>query len=257
MFHTVYLSFEGGNVGRDYIGKHSSENPYDDYLGSFKDKFFDPSGKIILEYAKTEEGAIEAEVRWQKVFKVVEDPRFSNLSYQNTSKFRLSYCGEESIKKREQSLRDYYSTGEGFKAQGDKTRGKVWYHMPDGTEKRFNEDPGSPWIEGRNEKLGNIVKHNLNPSAGGQVSGKLPWWTNGNETARASECPGEGWVRGRNWESPKSKPIVVVNLETGQEYLFKSATEAASYLGVSREGLSRVARGERNSHKGYKATYLG
>jgi len=78
MYHTVYLSFE--EDGRDYIGKHSTNNPYDEYLGSFKDDTFNPTNKIILEYATTEEGAIKAEIRWQRVFNVVEDPQFVNRS---------------------------------------------------------------------------------------------------------------------------------------------------------------------------------
>lgn len=195
MFHTVYLSFEDGRVGRDYIGKHSSEDPYDNYLGSYRDKSFNPAGKIILEYAKTEEGAVEAEIRWQNVFKVAEDPQFANQSYQNTSKFKLSSCGEEALRRREQSLRDYYSSNEGFKSQGDKTRGKMWYHLPDGTEKRFDRDPGGAWIPGRNDDLGNIVKYNLDHRAGGKVVGKLPWWYNplSGERRRQIDSPGEGW----------------------------------------------------------------
>jgi len=93
MFHTVYLSFEPD--GRDYIGKHSSENPYDDYLGSYKDKSFDPKNKIILEYSTTEEGAVEAEMRWQRVFNVVEDPQFVNRSYQTSNKFVTGFKGGE------------------------------------------------------------------------------------------------------------------------------------------------------------------
>jgi hypothetical protein len=93
MFHTVYLSFEPD--GRDYIGKHSSEDPYDDYLGSYKDKSFDPTNKIILEYSKTEEGAVEAEIRWQKVFKVAENPQFANQSYQTNRGFVLDTRGEK------------------------------------------------------------------------------------------------------------------------------------------------------------------
>jgi hypothetical protein len=91
MFHTVYLSFEPD--GRDYIGKHSSKNPYDDYLGSYKDKSFDPKSKIILEYCKTEEGAVEAEIRWQRVFNVVEDPQFVNRSYQTSARFYFNRTG--------------------------------------------------------------------------------------------------------------------------------------------------------------------
>jgi hypothetical protein len=95
MFHTVYLSFEDGTIGRDYIGKHSTENPYDEYLGSYKDSTFNPTGKIILEYAKTEEGAVEAEIRWQNVFKVAEDPQFANKSYQTSEKFVFNKSGPE------------------------------------------------------------------------------------------------------------------------------------------------------------------
>jgi hypothetical protein len=95
MFHVVYLSFEEGEEGRDYVGKHSSTNPYDEYLGSYKDKSFNPAGKIILEYANTEEGAVEAEVRWQKVFKVVEDPQYANQSYQTNTGFVVDTRGEK------------------------------------------------------------------------------------------------------------------------------------------------------------------
>jgi hypothetical protein len=96
MFHTVYLSFEDGKIGRDYIGKHSSADPYDGYLGSYKDSAFNPTGKIILEYANTEEGAVEAEIRWQKVFRVAEDPQFANQSYQTSERFVYSKKGPDS-----------------------------------------------------------------------------------------------------------------------------------------------------------------
>ena len=92
MFHTIYLSFE--EDGRDYIGKHSTNNPYDGYLGSFKDDTFDPTNKIILEYATTEEGAIKAEMRWQRVFNVVEELQFANLSYQTSTAFVTGFKGE-------------------------------------------------------------------------------------------------------------------------------------------------------------------
>jgi hypothetical protein len=93
MFHTVYLSFEETPNGRGYIGKHSSVDPYDSYYGSYKDTSFNPSGKIILEYAKTEEGALQAEVRWQKIFEVAEKPEFANRSYQTSSKFNYDLTG--------------------------------------------------------------------------------------------------------------------------------------------------------------------
>ena len=87
MFHTAYNSFESSPGGRDYIGKHSSEDPYDEYRGSFKDEDFNPDSKIILAYSKTAEGAVWFEINFQRVFRVVEDSNFANQSYQTSTGF--------------------------------------------------------------------------------------------------------------------------------------------------------------------------
>lgn len=247
MFHTVYNSFESKTGGRDYIGKHSTEDPYDDYLGSYKDDSFDPDTKIVIAYAKTPQGAVWLEERFQKVFNVVEDPQFANKSYQTSTgydttgakwvrseeqkeRLRQSFSrpetkakrsaankgennprfgvkeSEEAKKKRLQSVSDFYKTPEGFETASRKTLGTTWYHLADGTEGRFNSDPGQPWVRGRNDNLGDIVKHNLNPSSGGKVAGKLPWWYNPltGERRRAIESPGEEWEarKGPNNKTP-------------------------------------------------------
>ena len=87
MYHTVYNSYETKPNGRDYIGKHSTDDPYDDYKGSFADKEFDPDSKIVFAYAKTAEGALWLEIQFQKVFNVVEDPQFANRTYQTSTGF--------------------------------------------------------------------------------------------------------------------------------------------------------------------------
>jgi len=87
MFHTAYNSFESKPNGRDYIGKHSSKDPYDEYKGSFKDETFNPDQKIILAYSKTAEGAVWFEINFQKVFNVVEEPQFVNRSLQTSTGF--------------------------------------------------------------------------------------------------------------------------------------------------------------------------
>jgi hypothetical protein len=89
-FHTVYDSFDSRPQGRDYVGKHSTENPYDDYRGSFKDKTYEPDSKIIVGYAKTAEGAVWLEMQWQRVLGVVEDPQFVNRAYQTNTGFDRS-----------------------------------------------------------------------------------------------------------------------------------------------------------------------
>ena len=95
MFHTVYNSFESRPDGRDYIGKHSTEDPYDDYLGSYKDDSFGPDAKIVIAYAKTPQGAVWLEERFQKVFNVVSDSQFANRSYQTSDKFVTGFKGED------------------------------------------------------------------------------------------------------------------------------------------------------------------
>lgn len=86
-WHIVYLSFETGQTGKDYIGKHSTKNLHDGYLGSYHDPSFHPNSRIILGYYKTAQAAIDAEIQWQKVFQVATDPRFVNQVYQTSSKF--------------------------------------------------------------------------------------------------------------------------------------------------------------------------
>jgi len=90
-FHIVYNSFEP--KGRDYIGKRSTDNPYDDYLGSFSDPTFQPEHKIALAYATSLEGAIWLEMMFQRVFNVVEDPQFANRSVQTSTKFQYDPTG--------------------------------------------------------------------------------------------------------------------------------------------------------------------
>jgi hypothetical protein len=90
-FHIVYNSFEPR--GRDYIGKRSTDNPYDDYLGSFSDPTFQPEHKIALAYATSPEGAIWLEMMFQRVFNVVEDSQFANRSVQTSTKFQYDPTG--------------------------------------------------------------------------------------------------------------------------------------------------------------------
>jgi hypothetical protein len=87
MFHTVYNSYEAKLNGRDYIGKHSTGDPYDDYRGSFSDDGFDPDVKIVMAYSKTAEGALWFEINFHNVFNVARDPQFANRAIQTATKF--------------------------------------------------------------------------------------------------------------------------------------------------------------------------
>jgi hypothetical protein len=88
-YYYTYYSYE--EWGRGYIGSRGCEClPEEDvkYFGSFKDKTFNPTQKIILksDYSTREE-AYADEIILQEYYKVVENPHFVNRSYQNSTKF--------------------------------------------------------------------------------------------------------------------------------------------------------------------------
>jgi hypothetical protein len=89
MYHYTYYSYE--EFGRGYIGKRSCKcSPEEDvkYFGSYTDKTFKPTQKIILETYDTPTEAIVAEIKLQHFFNVVPNPHFANQAYQTSTKFR-------------------------------------------------------------------------------------------------------------------------------------------------------------------------
>ena len=158
MFHTVYNSFESGPNGRDYIGKHSTDDPYDDYMGSFKDKSFKPSDKIVIGYSKTKEGAVWLEIQWQRAFGVVENPQFANKSYQTSTGFdRTGAVDSEETRRKKTQAQMGNKKGLGNKSKTGQTnsqshreavsracKGNAWAAKPitlihpDGVEEAFD-----------------------------------------------------------------------------------------------------------------------
>ena len=88
-YHYVYYSYE--EYGRGYIGSRTCKClPEEDikYFGSYADKTFKPTQKIILknDYL-TRADAYDDEIILQEYYKVVENPHFANRSYQTSIGF--------------------------------------------------------------------------------------------------------------------------------------------------------------------------
>lgn len=97
-YHYVYYSYE--EYGRGYIGSRTCRClPEEDikYFGSFKDKSFKPTQKIILKTYDTREKAYADEIILQEYFKVVGNPHFANKSYQSTTKFYYDTPPEQRV----------------------------------------------------------------------------------------------------------------------------------------------------------------
>ena len=89
MYHILYNSFEEFPGGRDYIGAHSTKNLYDGYLGSFTDRSFKPTAKIIISFHPDRKSLLRAEINFQRMLKVVEDPQYANRAYQTSDGFSI------------------------------------------------------------------------------------------------------------------------------------------------------------------------
>jgi hypothetical protein len=91
-YYYTYYSYE--EWGNGYFGSRGCKClPEEDtkYFGSFTDKTFKPTQKIILksDYATREE-AYADEIILQEYYKVVENPHFVNRAYQTSTKFCFS-----------------------------------------------------------------------------------------------------------------------------------------------------------------------
>lgn len=86
-WHYVYYSYE--QWGRGYIGKRSSRVPpeQDRYMGSFNDKTFKPTEKIILATFENSCDAIEAEIQLHNFYSIDINPHFANRSRQASTGF--------------------------------------------------------------------------------------------------------------------------------------------------------------------------
>jgi hypothetical protein len=98
MNHYTYYSYE--EFGRGYIGKRSCKcSPEEDvrYFGSYRDKTFKPTQKIILETYDTAEELAEAEEILHAFYDVAPNPHFAN-QHNARGKFSYVMTSEEASK---------------------------------------------------------------------------------------------------------------------------------------------------------------
>jgi hypothetical protein len=148
--HYVYHSYE--EWGREYIGVRSSDClPEEDtkYFGTFSDKTFKPTGKVILFVCETRQEASEIEIKLHDFFDVAVNPQFANKAKATSTKFDTTGLPntEEAKKKISESLSGEKNPMFGMSGEKHPNYGRtgalcfnskaVTAIQPDGTELHF------------------------------------------------------------------------------------------------------------------------
>ena len=84
----TYYSYEEKETGRGYIGYRKCPDNLkiheDYYLGSYSDKSFNPTSKIIIGIYSTQKEAVSAEADLHELYNVDTDPHFANKVKQSS-----------------------------------------------------------------------------------------------------------------------------------------------------------------------------
>ena len=131
----VYYSYE--EFGNGYIGKRECKClPEEDinYFGSFRDKTFKPTQKIILETFDSVEDALEAECVLHDFYKIDKNLHFANKAKQTSKKFYYinpseNMIGENNPAKRPEVRKKISDAAKNRKASEETKRKMSKSHM--------------------------------------------------------------------------------------------------------------------------------
>lgn len=283
MNHYIYYSYEEN--GRGYIGSRSCIcDPKDDnYFGSFKDKTFAPTKKVILATCDSKEERYKLEYFYQKIHNVVENPHFANRAFQTATGFsRLGLANSEESRKKMSAARRGRPSGMLGKKHTEETkkriakslkgvpcpsRGQKWTE-----ERRQNH---SECLKGKKgvihtEETKQLIREKLSKPTflKSLVTGEFKSFPSQKSAAHfigvkqgaiANLLAGRS-SRIKEWAlatengdlvskdaqmTRKTKPVRLLDLETGEIKEFKSVKDAAKNLGVWDSTISKILRGKK------------
>ncbi len=197
----TYYSYE--EWGRGYIGSRPGGceclPEHDPYLGSFRDKSFRPTTKIILGVYSSAEECLQAEIELHAFFEVDINPHFANKAKQTSTKFTMT--GES-----------HYSYGKPrpieVREKISKTlTGRIGHRCPQSVIDSNKKRAGIPLSEEHKEKVRRNRKGKgkgpkteshkkaMSIAQSGKSKGKK-WWNDGERERFSHEQP-DGFARGR------------------------------------------------------------
>ena len=177
----TYYSYE--EWGKGYIGSRECEClPEEDikYFGTFSDKKFKPTKKIILQTYPSREEAIKDEVFLHNFYKVDVNPHFANRAKQTSERFYFRKTGEN---------HPFYG-----RIHSKETKQKMRESL---------SGQNNPMFGQTNPRLGKshskITKKKMSEALTGENSPviKNKWYSNGEKSCRIKGEPPPGFIPGR------------------------------------------------------------
>ena len=192
--HYVYYSYE--EWGRGYIGVRSTKlDPQEDpYMGSFRDKHFKPTQKIVLQTFSTRKEALNAEIILHNFYQVHINSHFANRSKQTSAGF----CREGMSEEEKAKLSEYAKLRVGKKApmfgktHSEEARKKISEFRKTCTGEK-NHMYGR---RGENSPIFGITRDEQTRKKMSDYAKRCKWWNDGTSIKRSPECPGPEWQLG-------------------------------------------------------------
>lgn len=206
--HYVYYSYE--EWGRGYIGVRSTklDPEKDQYKGSFKDKTFKPTQKIILGTFESRKEALEAEILLHNFYEVALNPHFANRAKQKSTKFDIAgilvgdknpMYGKKLSEQTKKKLSEHAKARVGVKSSmyGKSHTPEVRRRLSEVAKTRVGEKNHMYGRRGKNSPIYGIIRNEKTREKIRQYALSCRWWNDGTVTKRSPECPGIGWELGR------------------------------------------------------------
>ena len=242
-WHYVYYSYE--QWGRGYIGRRSSEvHPsVDPYMGSFRDKTFAPTEKIVLAEFDSAKEAIQCEINLHAFFAVDNNPHFANRSRQTSTGF--SYAGGCTTP-RTKHQRQLMSDRTRATWQDPKQRQKLLTALR-------NRSNSAAWKEAH-------LRSRQSPEYRERMSqlAKQRWENEdfrNEQTARVKEMSlSEHWQQCHLEGCQKNKKyLYILTSPKGEIIQVESLRLFCIENGLNQESIRQIAIGQRKTHRGWKA----
>ena len=198
MYYYVYYSYEPW--GRGYIGQRGCKClPEEDtnYFGTFKDKTFKPTQKIVLQTFKTRKEAITAEVILHDFYQIDTNPHFANKARQKVVGFFYDSSGNKYPNRKPlPSRKQTELTKQKLKEAnlGKKHSNRTKHKLKEFVSKQRWYNNGKISVRKETCPLG-FVPGRLTFKRAPTVSGRY-WYTDGIIEVLKVRCP-EGFLKGR------------------------------------------------------------